>query len=479
MTRLTNNTLPNKNKIQDLLCYRTSLIIVIFLSIGQYICAQQTASNLNKEPLLVAGPLLGYAEHREVAVWVEVGKQADKVVLRYWKQNDPTNVQTQLYKGKPLGQDFNPLKFIIGGLDMGTVYEYELLINGQKQTFNYPTTFRTKDLWEWRKPAPDFSFLLGSCAYINDSIYDRPGKPYGINMDIFESMNRMPSDFMLWLGDNVYLREADYSSTYGIKYRYSHTRKQLPLQPFWASRPHFAIWDDHDFGPNDSNTSYIFKDTTLQVFADYWPNPTFGQADNKGIYTKFSWSDADFFLLDNRYHRTAEFAADTNPNNMAYLGQKQLDWLKNALKTSRATFKFIAGGSQALNPLNNYECWRKYSQEWNELMDFLLTEKIKGVIFLSGDRHFTEIIAHRPQNGGYTLYDITASPLTSGATNLKDSKEKDNPNRVKDKVLTTQNFVKIAISGEAKSRILNVAAYNTKGEKQWDWELKEVDLKEK
>lgn len=451
-------------------------LFCLFATAGGYAQNRQPTIN-SADKLLVAGPMLGYAEHREVAVWAEVSKQADKVVLRYWKHGEPGNAQLQVCDPHNLKHDFNPIKFIVGGLDMATTYDYELLINGQKQNLNYPTSFKTKDLWEWRKPAPDFSFLLGSCAYVNDTAYDRPGKPYGQSMDIFEQMNQQPSDFMLWLGDNLYLREADYNSPYGIRYRYSHTRSQAQLQDFLASRPHFAIWDDHDFGPNDANCSYIYKDTTLKAFADYWPNPTFGQADNKGIYTKFSWADADFFLLDNRYHRTAEYLSVNENNQTAYLGEKQLTWLKNALKASRATFKFIVSGSQALNPNNTYECWRHYDREWNELINFLTDENISGVIFLSGDRHFTEITAYKPDKAKYTFYDITVSPLTSGAANLSNSNEKDNPYRIKDKLLAEQNFAKIAISGEQKQRTLTISTYNAKGKKQWEWELKAADIK--
>ena len=33
---------------------------------------------------------------------------------------------------------------------------------------------------------PDLKIALGSCAFINEEKYDRPGDPYGGNYEIFE-----------------------------------------------------------------------------------------------------------------------------------------------------------------------------------------------------------------------------------------------------------------------------------------------------
>ena len=48
--------------------------------------------------------------------------------------------------------------------------------------------------------APEFSFLAGACSYFNEPIYDRPGKPYGSDSSIFETMAKEKAAFMLWLG---------------------------------------------------------------------------------------------------------------------------------------------------------------------------------------------------------------------------------------------------------------------------------------
>ncbi|OWY22580.1 alkaline phosphatase family protein [Sphingobacteriales bacterium UPWRP_1] len=442
--------------------------LILLCCTPQLLSAQQTG-------LLVSGPMLGYAEHREALIWLEVSPQVTSVKVQYAEKGSLVAEQkTVAYEGK-LQQTFNPVKIILTGLSMNSTYEYAVLLNGVVQKLPYPLTFTTKKLWEWRQDPPAFSFMFGSCAYVNDSVYDRPGVPYGQNPAIFESMTKQSSDFMLWVGDNVYLREADWSSAYGIQYRYQHVRKLPQLQPFFASRPQYATWDDHDYGPNDSNFSYELKDVTLQTFINYWGNKSYGEDGNKGVYGKFTWADAEFFLLDDRYYRWHEAMPDSLPEK-AYLGQRQLQWLQNALLSSTATFKFIVSGSQMLNPLNNFECFTHYTREYNQLIGFITKNKVKGVLFLSGDRHLTEIIKVQ-SNGFYPLYDITSSPLTSRPyTSVFKDKEGNNPNRVPNTLVAEQNYVHIAFSGKRKERIMTISCYNANNEKKWSLDIKQSDL---
>ncbi|HEX4850612.1 MAG TPA: hypothetical protein VFV08_07395, partial [Puia sp.] len=256
---------------------------------------------------IISGPLLGQVELRTAAIWIQVDSSVKSLAIRYWKHNNPGQVNTQVYKGQ-LGMEFNPVTFQVGGLEMNTQYDYNFLVNGK--TSHNTSSLVTKDLWQWRKPAPDFSFLTGSCAYFNDPLYDRPGKPYGGDSSIFEIMAKFPSAFMLWLGDNWYTREPDISSEWGLWYRASHDRSLPVLRNFFKSMPQYAIWDDHDYGPDDSDGSYGLKDISRKIFMSYWPNPSYGEGD-KGIYTKVSYADVDLFLTDDRYFRSANDLADS------------------------------------------------------------------------------------------------------------------------------------------------------------------------
>ena len=446
------------------------LLIISFLWHILISNAQPSANNK-----IISGPMLGQIELRTASIWIEVDAAVKTIAIKYWEKDDPKTARVKIYKGS-LGNEFNPVKMEIGGLDFNTTYQYNFLVDGT--TANVSGTFTTKDLWQWRKPAPDFSFLTGSCAYFNEPIFDRPGKPYGGDAAIFETMAKTPAAFMLWLGDNWYTREVDISSEWGLYYRASHDRRLPVLQHFWKAMPHYAIWDDHDYGPDDADGYYILKDASRKLFMRYWNNPSYGQ-DDKGIFTKVSYSDVDIFLTDDRYFRSANNLADSidgKPNpDKHFLGAAQVEWLKNALVYSNATFKIIAIGSQVLNPSHKeFESMRHFSAEYNELMNFLDVQKISGILFLSGDRHHSEVIkAARIAN--YTLYDITSSPLTSGISKVRGD-EINNPFRIPGTLVEEQNFSKITITGKKGERKLTVEFIGLKGDKLSSWSIGEKEL---
>jgi len=443
-------------------------LALIFFSIG---ALAQTHAGLK------SGPWAGNVELRNATIWLEVLPSVKSVAVKYYAESTSKNVKTINYKGD-LGNEFNPVKIELNGLDLNTSYVYNVYLDGKIANPGFVTKFTTKDLWQYRKPAPDFSFLAGSCAYFNEPIYDRPGKPYGADSSIFETMAGIPAAFHVWMGDNWYTREVDYYTVWGMNYRPSRDRSLKVLQRFMASMPQYAIWDDHDYGPNDAGKSFIFKEESRKIFQNYTCNPSYGQ-EGKGIYTKISFSDVDLFLTDDRYFRSeAEIADSINgvPSiDKTYFGQAQMEWLKNSLLYSTATFKIIVTGSQVLNPLNRYESMRHYSYEHKQLLYFLAEQNIPGVMFFSGDRHHSEVIkVERP--GAYPLHDITISPYTAGISKAGGN-EASNPYRVANTLVEAHNFGKITVSGKRNERILKVEFLGLKGDKLADWSIQESQLK--
>ncbi len=442
---------------------------VILICLPLFIHAQKSK--------LISGPWAGNVELRTAMIWLEVSADVKKVAVEYYDTSNITSKKNVAYKGE-FGKPFNPIKLELNDLEFGTTYQYSVLLDGKKITFPFETRFTTKDLWQYRKPAPDFSFLTGSCAYFNETKFDRPGKSYGGDSSIFETMVKTPANFNIWLGDNWYYREVDYSSVWGLKYRASHDRAIPILQKFMASMPQYAIWDDHDFGPNDAGKNYIFKNESRTIFNDYWLNPNSGE-NNEGIYTMFNYGDVDFFLLDDRFFRSDVKMPDSINNltneDKAYFGKKQLDWLKNNLLFSKATFKIIVTGNQVLNPINNYECVEHYPKEYNDLIGFLTNQKINGVVFLTGDRHHSEVI-EMPRPNAYPLYDITVSPLTSGVGKVS-GKELDNPFRVANTLIEAQNFGKISFFGSKGNRTMKVDFIDKNGANLGSWFVEEGKLK--
>lgn len=427
--------------------------------------------------LLKSGPWAGNVELRNATVWAEVSPAVKSIAVKYFAQGRPAMSKTIVYRGE-LGRDFNPVKIELNGLEPNTLYQYALILDGKPVTTTFATRFTTKELWQYRKSAPDFSFLAGSCAYFNEPIYDRPGKPYGGDSSIFETMAKTPASFHIWMGDNWYTREVDYSTVWGLNYRVSRDRAQKILQPFMAAMPQYAIWDDHDYGPNDAGKSYHLKEESRKIFSNYTLNPSYGE-DGKGIYTKFSYSDVDFFLTDDRFFRShPDFKDSINGAPSAlktYFGNMQMDWLQNALLSSTATFKIIVTGSQVLNPLNSYECMAQYSFEYKQLLDFLADQKIPGIVFFTGDRHHSEVIKME-RSGMHPLYDVTISPYTAGISKPRGA-ELNNPARITNTLVEEQNFGKMEVSGKRNERVLRVKFIGIKGEQLGEWSVSETELK--
>jgi alkaline phosphatase D len=426
-------------------------------------------SNFKAHPLLVAGPLLGFAGHHEVKIWLQT-KEPAKIQIRYWPITNRRATQlSPIFHSN--GQEVFTLQAILSPLKSGTRYGYQVILNDQIAPFPYQLQFQTQVVWKRLAPPPNFSFAMGSCAYLNTD----PEDSYGHNPKIFERIRSMKPDFMLWLGDMVYLKSQDWSSRTGIFRRYSRYRAHPALQALYATVHHYAMWDDHDYGPNDGNRSYVHKQDSLDAFKTFWPNPSYGMPQTPGIFTTFSWSDVDFFVLDNRTYRADNLAP--NDEHKDYLGTAQLQWLLDALSNSRATFKIIASGSQVLSPYARFESYARHSHELHSLLSSIKRYKIEGVVFVSGDRHHSELNRLDDDPHFYPLYDFTSSPLTSGLARSATDELK-NPRRVKGTfVYQHHNFGVLKVSGAPKHRRLLMQNYTSDGKLLWEYQITEEELK--
>ncbi len=423
-----------------------------------------------------SGPMLGPVELRTAYIWCEVYPKA-KIILEYWNSANKASLKSiKPFITEKFG--YKILEFHLYGLEPGTEYEYQLLVNKKDRPEASRGQFKTQVLWNYRMPPPDFSFLAGSCSFINESLYDRPGKPYGGDSSIFESMAKEPAAFMLWLGDNWYYREVDYHNEFGLWYRPSRDRRSKVLQNFLKSMSHYAIWDDHDYGPNNSNASYTLKHEVKNVFETFWCNPGRNPA-REGIYTQFTYHDIDFFLMDCRTFRSSDRLNDSIGNkgnsDKVMWGPTQMNWLKNQLSSSNAPFKIIVNGSPVLNKFNKFDCLIHFVNEFNELMNFIAAEQISGVLFLTGDRHHSEICSYSLSEK-YQTYEILSSSLTAGIYKLNEI-EKSNPDLLIDLLVEQNNYAKITVRGPAKMRKLHVEFKDTQGNKIKEWEIDENKLK--
>src|SRR5215469_214857 len=162
-------------------------------------------------------------------------------------------------------------------------------------------------------------------------------------------------------------------------------------------------WDDHDSGQNNDDKTYPFWNLSQQAFQEYVPSYPLPSV-TPGIWQKFSYAQAECFVLDCRSQRDPETDLDDanksmlDGNNLGATGE--LQWLENGLLTSTAEWKIIFTSVITNTTTKFPDAWAGYQTEWNALRDFINTNNIQGIVFISGDLHLGAI-DNGSHNGGF------------------------------------------------------------------------------
>ena len=416
-----------------------------------------------EKPRLITGPVLGAVTSTTANLWIAY-KGNGQSMMTIIDTADKTMYYPSGFQRINNSKGLTALTMEFKGLKPDRVY---------KPVFANPLTIHPKCFFRTAidTPVQDFDFVFGSCALMNTD-FSRFMLP-GAAVNIFNVMKKQRSDFMVWLGDNIYYIGKQYTSYDRMFMRNLNVRTGfLELREFLASTPNYAIWDDHDYGWNDSDKKFPLKDSALTIFKGFWPNPYPAKQPFKGNYFTFKYYDSEFFMTDDRFYRDSE--GDTAG---AFLGKEQIVWLKDALLNSTATFKFLCIGSQVLDDSYYGESYAKYPKERNDLFDFIAEHNIKGVVMLTGDRHYSEL--SKREWKGYTFYDFTSSPLTSVIINYRHMKGYHNTYNVQGSLIFKRNFGKIGVSGPADNRVCKLELYSNVGKRLYSYNISANELETK
>jgi hypothetical protein len=172
------------------------------------------------------------------------------------------------------------------------------------------------------------------------------------------------------------------------------------------------VWDDHDYGDDNGDKTYANKQLSLQVLREFFP---LYPVSDYGDWQKFTYGQADFFMLDMRSQSDSIFDIDgpdksrLDGDNLGASGQ--LQWLYTGLKASTAVWKFIVTPS-VFNPTpGKYDSWASFQTERQAIIDFINSNGIKNVVLLSADMHFGAI--DNGSNSGFVEM-LTPSANTFG-----------------------------------------------------------------
>jgi len=407
----------------------------------------------------------GFADYTSAQLWIQADAPGP-IEVTWQPGGDAPARSASLSAG---AANDNVVIARLTGLTPGTRVSYVVAGDNDRRE----GSVQTQAYWSRPSDARDITIAFGSCFYLADADPRWGNQSYGGEYEIFDAIASKQPDLMLWMGDYLYFQPQDELDPVAMNARYRRQRGFAPLARLLTATTHLATWDDHDYGPNDADMSYVMKGTSLELFQRYWANPSYGLPGTPGVFTRARIGDVDIFLLDDRFYRSANDALDGPDKTM--FGAQQLVWLRNALVYSKAHIKLVVNGSQLWNEANRFEGWNHFALERKAFADWLVAQKIGGLIFLTGDRHFTELLRiARPD--AQPLYEFTSSPLTSGPFDIQERAERTNPALVPDTFVAKRQFGMIRITGPGNDRHLALESYDAKGALLWHKELSAREL---
>jgi alkaline phosphatase D len=270
-----------------------------------------------------------------------------------------------------------------------------------------------------RKLEPDFALFSGDMIYADNAIPPTKAIPGSVGGGTW--VNEPAKDFIAISLDEF--RE-------NWKYNLGDSK----FARFLAETPIYVQWDDHEvtnnWYPNEILTAAPYNglraselaERAKQAFFEY--NPIRGEE----IFRNYNYGKhLELFLLDER-----SFRGDNDKNiepSLEMLGEDQLQWIKDSLKASRATWKVIASDdplSIVTGGAGDYDAWSQDDSrvlgreaQLSELLKFIKDEEIENVVWITADVHFPAAIYYDPSRAVFQdfnpFWEFVIGPIHAGA----------------------------------------------------------------
>lgn len=347
----------------------------------------------------------------------------------------------------------------------------------QGQQIFYRVRFQSlEDLKLWSEPVTGTFRTVPKTARNIRFLWsgDTCGQGYGINpeiggMKIYETMRLRNPDFFIHSGDAIYAdnpipseiklpdgrlwrnlvteeKSKVAESLAEFRGNYAYNLLDENLRGFNAGVPILYQWDDHEvlnnWYPQEILTDPRYKEKSVallaargkRAFLEYTPIRTILR-DPERIFRQVPYGPLlDVFMLDLRSYRSPNGPnRQTAPGEETdLLGKTQMEWLKSALKASKATWKVIASDmpiglivyDDYINK-NTFENGANGSGqplgrelEMANLLRFILQNQIKNVVWLTADVHYTAALKYDPATAQFKefrpFYEFVSGPLNAG-----------------------------------------------------------------
>lgn len=237
---------------------------------------------------------------------------------------------------------------------------------------------------------------------------------------IFKTMAKEKPELLIFTGDNIY---ADTDDMTVMRKKYTTLAANQDFQKLSRSCPVLSTWDDHDYGVNDGGADYPAREASQREFLDFWQVPKDSPRRNReGIYDARVFGPTgqrlQVILLDTRYFRSPLKTGERRIGGPYYpdssaektmLGEEQWRWLEEQLLVPAAV-RLIISSIQFVPSDSGQECWANLPRERARMLQLIDATKANGVVFISGDRHWSEV-SKISDSTRYEIFDITCSSL--------------------------------------------------------------------
>lgn len=288
-------------------------------------------------------------------------------------------------------------------------------------------------------------------------------------MPIFNAIKKDSLDIFFMIGDNVY-GDTEREDLYELKLAYEKQKNNFNRMKL--NFPIEAIWDDHDYGRNDGGRDYPYKQSSKELFLEFWDIPENDKRRTRpGLYYELVLQTGQerlqILFLDTRTFRDSLVPSDKlgTPGKERYLsaydtsltmlGKTQWDWVSRKMNQS-ADHRIIVSSIQFLPIGHGWETWNNLPNERKRMIDIIERSNSEHIIFISGDRHRGGLYELRT-DGGKIISEMTSSSLNASYPNLEEA----GPLRIGN-TFVEENYGVITINNI--KNMISVTLKNIKGE---------------
>lgn len=260
----------------------------------------------------------------------------------------------------------------IGGLAPDTAYFYAVEVDGVRDTERVGR-FRT-----FPDTPATFSIVVSACART------------GSNGLVFEAMAAEDALLYVNTGDFHY-QNIETSNVGAFRAAYERQITAPAQQALYLQTPIAYVWDDHDFGGNNSTGASAAAPAARLTYRENVPHYEMPAGPgNAAIYQAFDIGSVRFVMTDTRSERDVERMAD---GSASLLGTAQREWLKQELLNGSRNYGLVVWVNSVpwIAPAGAADNWGSYATERAEIANFIADNGITNMLMLSGDAHMLAI----------------------------------------------------------------------------------------